>query len=121
MEFTGKIIQVFEPVGGTSSKTGNPWSKQQFIVEEEQGQYPKKIVFEVFGEDKYKAMPLQVGNVVTVYFDIDAHEFNNRWRNDVRAWRVVLAQQPHPEPQTVLPPPPVDTIPPTPEEGGLPF
>ena len=33
MELTGKIIVVQEPKSGTSSKTGNPWMMQEYVIE----------------------------------------------------------------------------------------
>jgi hypothetical protein len=45
-------------------------------------------VFRVFGEDRIKQFNIQMSEDVTVSFDIDAHEFNGRWFNDVRAFNV---------------------------------
>ena len=42
----------------------------------------------MFGEDRLKQFNLQVGEEVTVSVDIDAHEYQGRWFNDIRAWRV---------------------------------
>ena len=51
MEFTGRIIKALEPRGGVSNRTGNAWKMQDFVIEETVGQYPKRMVFNVFGED----------------------------------------------------------------------
>lgn len=88
MEITGKIIAVLEPRGGTSARTGNAWKTQEYVLEEVNVQYPKKVCFEVFGEEKISQFNIQVGQVLTVLFDIDAHEWNGRWFNSIRAWRV---------------------------------
>ena len=45
-------------------------------------------MFTVFGADRIAAMNIQSGEELRVSFDIDAREFNGRWYNDVRAWRV---------------------------------
>lgn len=87
MELTGKIIHAGEPRGGQSQRTGNPWKSQDFVVETHE-QYPKKCVFTVFGEDRLRQFNIKVGDEVTVSFDIDAHEWNGRWFNDIRAWNV---------------------------------
>ena len=55
---------------------------------ETQEQYPKKVHFEVFGEDRIKANPCQLDDIVTVSFDIESREFNGRWYTSVRAWRI---------------------------------
>ncbi|MBQ9664863.1 MAG: DUF3127 domain-containing protein [Bacteroidaceae bacterium] len=91
MEFTGRIIQALEPRGGVSNRTGNPWKMQDFVIEETIGQYPKRMVFNVFGEDNLSRFNIQVGQELTVSFDINAREYNGRWYNDVRVWNVVPA------------------------------
>lgn len=93
MDITGKIIFVGEPRSGTSKTSGNPWKTQDFVIETHE-QYPRKCVFTVFGEDRLKQFNLQMGGEYTVSFDIDAHEYNGRWFNDIRAWRAVPAASP---------------------------
>lgn len=88
MEITGKIIVACEPRGGVSQRTGNNWKMQEFVIETHE-QYPKKCMFSVFGEDRLRDFNIQVGDELTVSFDIDAREYNGRWYNDLRAWRVV--------------------------------
>ncbi len=95
MDITGKIIFVGEPRSGTSKTSGNPWKTQDFVIETHE-QYPRKCVFTVFGEDRLKQFNLQMGGEYTVSFDIDAHEYNGRWFNDIRAWRAVPAAAPVP-------------------------
>ena len=63
--------------------------------------YPKRMVFEVFGEDRIKKFNVQQGQEVTVSFEIDAHEFNGRWFNEVRAWDVRSVGQQQPTAQSV--------------------
>jgi len=88
MEISGKIITVLPLQSGTS-KNGNVWQKQEFVLQTE-GQYPKKMCYQLFGEDKIKMFGVQVGNDVDVKFDIDANEWNGKWFNSVNAWNVVL-------------------------------
>lgn len=52
--------------------------------------YPKKVVFDVFGADRLARFNIQVGQEVMVSFDIDAHEYQGRWYNSVRAFDVRL-------------------------------
>ncbi len=95
MDLTGKIIAVLPASSGVSQRTGNSWMSQDYVIEVP-GQYPKKCVFRVFGEDRIKQFNIQMGEDVTVSFDIDAHEFNGRWFNDVRAYNVVRGAAPVP-------------------------
>ncbi len=87
MEITGKIIAALEARGGVSQRTGNSWKSQEFVIETHD-QYPKKCMFRVFGEDRLRDWNIQVGEELTVSFDIDAREYNGRWYNDISAWKV---------------------------------
>lgn len=95
MELTGKIIAVMPSKSGVSPRTGNAWMTQEYVIEVP-GQYPKKCMFTIFGEDRIKQFNIQSGDDITIQFDIDAREFNGRWYNDVRAYNVLRAanQQP---------------------------
>jgi len=93
MELTGRIIAVLPAQSGVSARTGNNWMSQDYVIEVP-GQYPRKCLFRIFGEDRIKQFNIQQGEDLTVQFDIDAHEFNGRWFNDIRAYNVVRGQQP---------------------------
>lgn len=93
MELTGTIIAVLPVKSGVSARTGNPWMIAEYVLEVP-GQYPKKFCFTIFGEDRIKQFNIQSGEQnVTVQFDIDAHEFNGRWFNEIRAYNVIHASQ----------------------------
>ena len=92
MEITGKIIVALEQRSGTSARTGNAWMMQSFVLETTNEQYPRRCVFEVFGEDRLREFNIQVGQEYTVSFDIDAREYQGRWFNSIRAWRVTAPQ-----------------------------
>ena len=122
MELTGKIIAVFEAKSGTSSKTGNPWMTQEYVLEVP-GQYPKHCLFSLFGEEKIKQMNIQNGEDLTIQFDIDAREYNGRWYNDIRAYNVIRGQMPMPLQQPInndTPFPPFGEVQGD-DGGGLPF
>lgn len=74
--------------GGVSQRSGSEWKAQTFVLETINEQYPRKLVFDVFGADRLASFAIKIGEVMTVSFDIDAHEFNGRWFNDIRAWKV---------------------------------
>lgn len=92
MELTGKIIAVMQPRSGVSARTGNAWMTQEYVIEVP-GQFPRKMVFNIFGEDRIKQFNIQVGEELTVSFDIDAREYQGRWFNDIRAYNIQRAQQ----------------------------
>ena len=68
-------------------RNGNPWKLQAYVLET-LDQYPRKVHFEVFGEDRIKQNPCAVDQLVTVSFDIESREFNGRWYTSIRAWRI---------------------------------
>lgn len=63
---------------------------QEYVLEVP-GQYPKKCVFRLFGEDRIKSFNIQNGEDLTVSFDIDAHEYNGRWFNQISAYNITRA------------------------------
>ena len=86
MELAGKVIAVLEPRGGVS-KNGNEWKVQEYVIETHD-QYPRRMCFDVFGADKIQQFNIQVGEELNVFFDIDAREWQGRWFNSIRAWKV---------------------------------
>ena len=95
MDLTGKIIAVLPANSGVSQRTGNAWMSQEYVIEVP-GQYPRKCMFRIFGEDRIKQFNIQMGEDVTVSFDIDAHEYNGRWFNEIRAYNVTRGVVPAP-------------------------
>ena len=84
MELVGKVIQVLPPQEGVG-RNGNPWKLQGYVLET-LDQYPRKVHFEVFGEDRIKQNPCEIDQLVTI--DIESREFNGRWYTSIRAWRI---------------------------------
>ena len=92
MEFTGRIIAVLPSRSGAKKDGVGTWMMQEYVIQETQGEYPKKMCFNVFGEDKIKSFNIQVGQELTVSFDVNAREYQGRWYNDIRVWKVEQAQ-----------------------------
>lgn len=88
MELTGKIIIVQPERSGVSQRTGTEWKVQEYVLETINEQFPRKMVFEVFGADRIANFNIKAGEVMTVSFDIDASEYKDRWYNRIRAWKV---------------------------------
>lgn len=122
MEIQGKIIHILPEQSGTG-KNGQ-WRKQEYVIESE-GQYPKKVCFNLWGE-KIDQHPVKIGDLVTVFFDLESREFNGRWYTDVKGWKI----EGQSSGQADMPPPPgiddMDMAPPMNdapplEEDDLPF
>ena len=90
MEIQGKIIAVLPTRSGTSAR-GTQWSSQTAVIETQE-QYPKKLAFDVIN-DKIEQLNIQLGEILTVQFDINAREYNGRWFNSVNAWNVIRQTQ----------------------------
>lgn len=84
MEVKGKIIQVLELQSGTS-KAGNPWRKQEYVLETLDA-YPKKVHFDFFG-DRIDQYPINLGDTIVLSFDIESREYQGRWFTSIRGWK----------------------------------
>ena len=85
MDITGTVIAIL-PEQRFNGKNGEV-VKNQFVIEHG-GQYKKKAVFGVLGEDRWKQMNVMQGADVQVSFDVDAREWNGKWFGELLAWRV---------------------------------
>lgn len=90
MELQGKIIVVLPERSGTSQR-GNQWRSITYVLETQE-QYPKKLAFDVTN-DKIDQLNIQVGEFLTVQFDINAREYQGRYFNSVQAWNVIRQTQ----------------------------
>lgn len=95
MELTGRIIAVLPANSGVSQRTGNAWMSQEYVIEVP-GTYPRKCMFRILGEDRIKQFNIQMNEELTVQFDIDAHEYNGRWFNEIRAFNISRGVAPAP-------------------------
>ena len=92
MEIEGRIARKLNVQSGTSSR--GAWSKQEFILEYQEGNFPSQVCMNVWGEDKVRDLEkYQVGDKVKISFNLSSREFNGRWYTDVRAWRIEPAGQ----------------------------
>ena len=103
MDLNGTVIQIL-PEQRFNGKNGEV--VKNFFILETKEQYPQKIKFEVFGEDKWKAMGVTAGQDVSVQFDIKGAEWQGKYFVNLQAWKVTsigngqqVQQSPMPEPQ----------------------
>ena len=88
MEIKGRIIHVL-PLQEGVSKAGNPWKKQEYVLETNDN-YPKKVCFDLFG-DKADQFRAEIGDDVVLSFDLESREYNGRWFTSVRGWKLEKA------------------------------
>lgn len=122
LEIEGRIKQKLSRQSGQSAR--GAWEKQEFILEYQDGNYPADVMVTAFGSDKVADLDrYQVGDAVKVSFNLRAREYNGRWYNDVRLWKIApaghnAAQQP---PVQQAPAPTLDDMPADIPENDLPF
>lgn len=82
-DLTGKIKIIQE------AKTfDSGFTKREMVVIVEDGRYPQEINLE-FVQDKVSLLDnLQVGQEVTVSFDIRGREYNGRYFNNLQGWKI---------------------------------
>lgn len=108
MELQGKVIAVLPARSGVSAR--GEWKSQSFVIETHDS-FPRKMVFDVLGEERLTRFNIQLGQEVNVSFDIDAHEYNGRWFNNIRAFDVRLV-----DPNTVSAAPAAQAAPAAPQQ-----
>lgn len=92
MDIEGKLKQKLAVQNGTSARGG--WAKQEFVIEYQDGNYPTKACFSVWGEDKVKDLErFQIEDPIKVSFNVSSREYNGKWYTDLRAWRIAPAGQ----------------------------
>lgn len=96
MEITGQVTWV-GPVESGTSKQGNQWTKQSFVVEYQKGQYPNDILLDTF-DDKIVGK-IQVGQTLNVKFDFKVRDYTKRdgtpgKLNNINAWEIQCVSQP---------------------------
>ena len=99
----GKITNALPPRRGTS-KAGNEWVSQDFVIEIEN---EEKICFNVFGEEKIKESGLRVGAIASVTCKVESKEWNGKWFTSVSCVNCIVqgATQPAPQQPKTLPQP----------------
>lgn len=97
LELEGRIARKFNVQTGTSAR--GAWSKQEFILEYQEGNFPTQVCLNVWGDEKVRELDkYQVGDKVKVALNLSSREYNGRWYTDVRAWRIEPASAPAPAP-----------------------
>lgn len=96
----GKVISVGEVRTGEGQR--GKWMSQQWVVEEQNAQYPERWAMETFGEDKVREFNIQVGDVVEVQYTSRSTEKDGHFYASNRPWSVTrpgAVPQAEPSPQ----------------------
>lgn len=82
--FTGTITQLIEETG-ISQKTGEPWRRQTVVIEETDVQYPQAIVAQLTRDTLDQVAK---GQTITAHLSFGKTEYNGRFYNNIRLWRI---------------------------------
>ena len=92
LEIEGRISQKLPVQSGQSAR--GLWERQDFVLEYQDGNFPTSVCFTAWGSDKVKDLgQFQVGDTVKVAFNLRGREYNGKWYNDLRVWRISAAGQ----------------------------
>ena len=88
LKMTIQIDNILETEAIKSEK--GEWKKTHFIGTETKGEYPKKVGFSIFGDQKVDNFLKynKVGDVVEVSFNLQSNEYNGRVYTDAQAWKI---------------------------------
>jgi hypothetical protein len=90
MNVSGKLIRKFDTVHVTST-----FSKREFVVETEEGQYPQQIIMQ-FTKDKCALLDdIAIDQVVNVELNLRGRSWTSpqgeeKWFNTLEAWRITV-------------------------------
>lgn len=88
MELQVKVIEILEQRSYVSKKDGSTIVTNAFVGETG-GQYPRKVKFDVTGEETFNKMGIMVGGVFSVSFDVSSREWCGKWYTNLNAWRAM--------------------------------
>lgn len=87
MQIKGKVVKILTELKGVSA-SGKDWQKQDFVIEEIEGNYPKKICITAFGDIVTKVKNLQVNQVITAHINIESRDYNDKWYTNISVWKI---------------------------------
>lgn len=102
MELTGRLIKLLPIIEGESAR--GHWSRGGLVIETN-GEFPRKAAFSVFGQERIdRVYELIEGTEVTVSFNIESREYNEKWYTGLSAYSVIAQNISTPQPQQTPPP-----------------
>lgn len=117
MEEHGKVICICPAREGISARTNLPWKSQGYVIHID-GRYERDVYFSLWGADRIARANLQLGEYITIKAEVEAHEHEGNWFNEIRAYdilkngRSAFAQSaPAPAPAASVPAPAAYAVP----------
>lgn len=93
MEIQGRVVEIMPVQSGVGKNSGREWSSQEFIIEyNENTQYPRQACLRIFGQDRIAEINIQMGEYVSVLFDVESSKYMERWYTRLNVYRVTRIQ-----------------------------
>ena len=89
MDLNVKIVKILDAQSYVSKSNNQTYVTRFFVGETTNTQFPKKVAFKVFGEEKFNAMGIVVGGTYNVSFDVESREWNGKYFTECQAWKAV--------------------------------
>jgi hypothetical protein len=92
MEFKGRIYKVM-PITEGVNRAGDKWQKQEFLFEyfeHDTDRYTDKVALSIMNE-RIKECDLHEGEEVTIGFGHTVREYQGRYYNDIRCYKIEKA------------------------------
>ena len=85
-DLTGKLYRIFD-----TQQVKETFKKREFVVEQQDGQYPNYIKFELVQDRCGLIDGYEEGQEITVSFDLRGREWNDKYFTNLHAWRLQQA------------------------------
>lgn len=90
MKIKGRVAHVGVITTGVSQRTGNKWKSQEVVIEyfdNDNARYPDSVNVRIFGE-RVDTLKLQVNDEVEASIGLNAREYDGRFYNEARVYRI---------------------------------
>lgn len=86
MEIQGTLIKIL-PIESGQKNAGGEWTSQTIILEQE-GQFPKPVAINLFGDKINLLNGIQINDKLNVSINLESREYNEKYFTKVNAWKI---------------------------------
>ena len=86
MEIQGTLIKIL-PIESGQKNGGGEWSSQTVIVEQD-GQYPKPVAINLFGDKINLLNGIQLNDKLKISINVESREYNEKYFTKINAWQI---------------------------------
>ena len=86
MEIQGILMKIL-PIESGQKNAGGEWTSQTIILEQE-GQFPKPVAINLFGDKINLLNGIQINDKLNVSINLESREYNEKYFTKVNAWKI---------------------------------